>query len=424
MSVSTPIITPALLGYDLVWEEEHIKIEVRRIRTSKGDYTTAEITIFRIDGDNLHQLKRCLHNLLAPRSASSLATELNKLYDQVAWGTILDHMSTYVLDSERKGEPMILLRSSDAKINPPEYILEPFIVKGVPNVIFGESGSHKSTIAALLGITCTFPWTDNPMGWRAPATRRKVAYLDWEEYKDNALWKIGAIADGTGLGYVEMPYRRCKIPLAEDLDQIAYWLEDFGAEITIIDGLGMAAGGDQNSSELAIRFWSAWRQLNTTSLIVGHTTKSRAEGKANSIFGSMYYTAESRNNWEVTYASHENGLDYDVCLTHRKAPSFDRKRSPIGLHISYAPNNGGVSFHQINPADIPEFTSSLDGLGTQDQITSMLNKYGPMNKATLLDELGIGREGRGKIDTAISRMADRKVVRRNKDGEYELVTKR
>ena len=135
------------------------------------------------------------------------------------------------------------------------------------------------------------------MGWRVTNKATKTLYLDWETDEDTFKWTCKTICEGMNIPAVFPNYRRCSIPLYQDIEQIAGYVQEYGIEFLFIDSLGMAVGGDLNNTEPALNFWGAWRKLKTTSLILAHTAKN--EEKRKSIYGNVYYTAEARSIWET-----------------------------------------------------------------------------------------------------------------------------
>ena len=69
-------------------------------------------------------------------------------------------------------------------------------------------------------------------------------------------------------------YRSCALPLYQDLEQIKEAIDYYGANLLIIDSLGLASGGEPKETEPALKFFAALRQLKTTSLILGHNSKN------------------------------------------------------------------------------------------------------------------------------------------------------
>jgi len=267
-----------------------------------------------------------------------------------------------------------------------------------------------------MAAMCTLPWHDNPLGWVAPGRSYKVLYLDWETDENTIKWSLKCLTEGMGLGYLSLNYRRCSFPLARDVEQIAEWIEDTKADITIIDSLGMAAGGDLSATEPAFAFWAAWRKLKTTSLILAHNAKASADGNK-TVFGSQFYSAEARCIWEIRKVQEPGSREMDLAMYHRKAPPFDMLRQATGLHVSYegvGRFSDGMVISPGNPQSVPEF---LESLSSQDRIKMLLDK-GRMTTQEIIEELGInGATAR----STLARMKGKNIITKWSDGSWELV---
>ena len=141
--MSKPIITYILGGYSLVWESEQIKINVSRIRETKVS-TMAEILITCTSPGIAPHIKQTTFSLTANDARPKLAKELEKIY-KAEWDIILEQLCVKVLAEIRRGEPVVVLGQDGTKAEPPEYLVDPYIIRNQPNVFFGEPGAAKST---------------------------------------------------------------------------------------------------------------------------------------------------------------------------------------------------------------------------------------------------------------------------------------
>ena len=244
----------------------------------------------------------------------------------------------------------------------------------------------------LMTACFSLPWLDNPMGWPIrthPKDRLNVLYLDWETNRKTINDTKKSLTLGMNLGCFGMHYRHCKVPLARDLAQIIYWIDETKADITIIDSLGRATGGDLNSTEPALAFWDAWNKLETTSLIIAHPSKGGEDKTKRSIFGSMFFSAEARIIWEVRKAQEAGSREADVALYHIKPPPFDMLRPPIGLHVSFNKDADGRNSTIVRvgfPETIPEL---LESMSAGDRIIAELKNNGDMTNKELSNALCI-----------------------------------
>jgi hypothetical protein len=370
--MSVPEISCKVGGYEFMWQQEMVKIIVTHIKSHSDGRVIGELKIIRIiNGKNTH-LHQAQFNFIASRSRTELAKILSSRDDQVDWYSILEQVAVMTLDKERSGEPLIHLYSGE-NVKPPEFLLHPLIIKNYPTVFFGDPGSAKSTTAIILSQLMMLPWSDNPLGFEAPENPIKWLYLDWETDESTIQWQLTCLDRGMHKEGLYLPYRRCALPLSMDLDQIRKYIDESDAQGIIIDSLGLACGGELKESGPAIAFFGALRQLHTTSIILAHTAKggdntANGNGKpTRSIYGSVYFEAQSRSVWEVVKDIDGQGLN--LTLNHRKAPPFQKKHDPLAFRLEYDDNG----YLQIGLGEVKETPDGyLAKLGTQHKIMDVL----------------------------------------------------
>jgi DNA-directed RNA polymerase specialized sigma24 family protein len=343
-------------------------------------------------------------------SKTGFAKELSAIYE-ADWPTMLEQVKVYTLEWVRRGEPVTELWGEDES-EPPTYLIEPLIVEGYPNVIFGDPGCFKSGLAVIVAAILTLPWCDNPLAWPEPEKPVPCLYLDWETDRKTVNWTHARLRRGHGLEGFPIHYRRCFAPLFNDIEAITELADACEAKAIIIDSLGMASGNDDlNNSTTATNFYRGLRQLNRTSIILAHNAKDR-ERKERSIYGNQYFTAQARNIWEVRKVQ-ETGEDcLDLGLFHRKAPPFARFSKPFGMHIEFQDNS--ITVKAKEPDTIREL---LTEMSLQQQIYDLLVHEG----AKSLDEIAKNLEGnKQSVKTTLYRMRDKKVAVQV-DGKWGLL---
>lgn len=376
--MNKPDITNRVGGYEFYWKQDEIKIVVNRIKSHTDGKVTGEVKITR-KGIHLHQAQ---FNFAASRSRTDLAKILSARDEQPTdWYSILEFMAVTTLDRERSGEPLIHLYSGE-DIKPPEYLLHPLIVKNYPTVFFGDPGSAKSTTAIILSQIMMLPWKDNPLGFESPEEPIKCLYLDWETDEATIQWQLTCLDRGMKLGGVYLPYRRCALPLSQDLDQIRKYIEESEAQVIIIDSLGLACGGELKESGPAIGFFSALRQLHITAFILAHTAK--AGDNKRSIYGSVYFEAQARSVWEINKDIEGSGLN--ITLVHRKSPPFQKRHDSLGMRFEYDDDG----YLQVGLGKVKETPDAyLVELGNQERIIDIL-KSGKVQFKDLLKKSCLG----------------------------------
>ena len=293
-----PIVEERLGGYTFTWEgETQLQILVSRLRLHSSDgRVTGEILI---KANDMPIYPPTSLNFTAERSRSGLVNTLGKLDARWQWFDIINQLSLTTIERAREGEPVRELWTSE-DIAPPEFLLEPILYKSLPTIIFGEKAVCKSVMSLVIYTCLTLPWLDNPLGWKAPNRPVKTLLLDYEVDYGIAQYNIKSLQRGMGLPPFPLYYRRCSLPLVDDIEQIQQHMSNIGAEALIVDSLGPAVGGDLKDPGQALRFTSALRQLHCGTLLIGQTSKDK-ESKHRSTFGCYSADTEVLTNhgWKL-----------------------------------------------------------------------------------------------------------------------------
>jgi hypothetical protein len=226
-------------------------------------------------------------------------------------------------------------------------LLKPLLQQGQVTMIFGEGGVGKSYIAGLISMCVSLPWSDNPYAFKTNGQTLSTLLCDYETSRNTVAWRLKALQRGLDLLPVNLFYCRCSLPFAEEADRIKQALADTGAGLLIIDSVGVACAGDLNATAVANAFAGILRSLNTTVLLIHHTSKDKTE-KGKTPFGSTYFTTNARSVWEVRKVQDVGDSDISVGLFHRKSNNT-RLHKPIGLRMKF-----GVDRTEIAPQDIED----------------------------------------------------------------------
>ncbi len=348
-----------------------IQCEVSRIRSTRG--ATGCQLVFTNSGQHMLRTK---FNLESSRVRSELAKDLSGRLKDVDWKQLLEDLANRTLEEFEKGEPIINVTSND-EVEALQYLINPIAPLGKPTFIFGDPGAGKSQMSVIITILTSLPWHDNPLRLGVPDKPTKGLILDWEGDADDARRQLRSFTEGMELGWNELYYRRCSLPLADDVDSIRTHIEDIRADYIIIDSASMAAGGDLNHMDVATNYLRALRQLNLTSISLAHTNKNR-ESKDKTILGSVLFEAGARSVWEIR--GQEDDDCFDIALFHRKS-NLTKKSQPLGYRISYLPNGNTIEWHDSK--SVPEFVERMnnsqrilislkDGAKTHDELVKLL----------------------------------------------------
>ena len=326
-----PEVKKSINRLTYTWRNLDLIIDADRL-TDTGQ---AELWFYHSNGSGTNLLHIAKVNLLSSSTMTQLAKKMVTHSEDIPWGQAMTFITKTSMEFQRRGEPGVTIQPVSAELLKPFYYIEPVIIKGVPNIIFGEKGVNKTTLClTMLGlITIGVDESKTGFGCSSPA---KVAMLDFEGTKELTDYTLARLIEGDTVPYFEMPYLRCRQKLSDDIQRIANFLHDCHAEIVLIDSLGKAAGSDKFDSSgktAALNFFECLDQLNITSLIIGQTSKTE-EGKK-TIFGSTYFTYYARNIFELRSKGDDlNDDQLHLGLFHHEA-NYSKKYPPIGLNISY-----------------------------------------------------------------------------------------
>lgn len=360
---------------------------------------------------NPHILQTRL-NLESTRSRADLTKELAMRYKieiPIDWKALTEYLAVKTLKEYEKGEPVIEI-SSDDELKPLEYLIHPIAPMLKPTVIFGEPGSGKSQLAVIFTIVMCLPWHDNPLHLLAPKKPTPTLFLDYEADPEDIQRQLVSISKGMGLPYVNLHYRRCSLPLADDIESIRNHTEDIGAGAVIVDSVSLAAGDDPSKPSVATNYFRQMRQLHLTSISLAHTAKD-PEIKRKTIFGSVMWEAGARSVWEIQGQEDDNTLD--IALLHRKA-NLSRKFKPQGYRITYE-NELPIDVTWHNPKDVVEF---VERMSTNERILDYL-KGGRVKMESICDALGIPKN---TCKVSLFRLKQKARVIKFPDETWGLVT--
>ena len=371
-----PTITEALNSIVYEWAPFAVKIRADRVE-SEGK---AELWFYHCNGSGEELLHTAQVNLMASTTMTALAKRMAAHSEEIPWPQILTCITATTIQMVRRGDPV---RDAETCIDvtPPRLLLDPFVVEHYPNVIFGDPGTMKSNFALVLSQVAMTDW-GNSIGLSPPSTPLRVLYLDWETDFETVRWQLKTLQQGMKLPDATfVSYRRCSLPLALDVQTIADKIKETKADMIIIDSLGLACAGELSKEQSPLAFFSALRQLNTTSLILAHNSKGDAKQK--SIYGSMFFHAQARNIWEIRKSQSEGSSEAGLCLFHVKSPPFLGLQKPRAYKLKFTTTTMHIA--AAKAADFQEFVENMS-VGTQI-ILALRN--GPMTGAELTKEGGI-----------------------------------
>src|SRR6185295_8638361 len=355
--MTLPQCSRSLDGFIFVWPDLPFEISLSRIRESSRG-TSSELQIKYVNGTGKPKtLTHQTFNLLT--SKTKLAKEMTALHD-APWSHMLEQVCILALRQLREGEPIqSLLPSADD--HPAWFVLNPLLYDKNPTVLYGPGDSLKSYFALYCGMLlasgiCGPNLAVAPEPW-------KVLFLDWEMSVQDVRGRVKMLQAGDPRLTGTPDYRRCFQPLADEVSELKSVLTEGRYDILMIDSLAMAAGGQElERADSAVRFNSALRSLNCTSLIIGHTPKPQDDQKERSLYGSVFFSNLIRNSWECRREGQTLGL------YHRKH-NLSAEHPPLGFHLEL--NETACHITETKLEDDPVLSA---GLHLQDRIAKALKE--------------------------------------------------
>jgi hypothetical protein len=377
----TASITEQVGGYSVSWEDTAIAAKVSRLHVHQDGHVTGMLSITHKNGHgDVRLMPNTQFNFSSEVTRAKHAKQLADKYGHLDcdWVEMFDYLGESVQSAALSGYPAVEVWA-DAESEAPPLLVDPLIYQGHQNIIFGEKGVAKSTLAYTLAAIMTLPEGGNALSLKVQPEVIRTLVLDWETDQKTFEWYMGRITRGMHFGPVPIFYRRCHLPLAQDIEAIADEIGRIGVKHLIIDSLGAAAGaggGELKGAESALEFNAALRRLpGITATIIGQTSKGNDTGTKKTIYGSTYFTYYARNIFELYRGKDEGDTQY-VALRHTDC-NFGRKHPPMAFAITYG-DRSSIAIERVSYklSDFVETASAAD-------VVLLVLKTGPKSNPEL-----------------------------------------
>lgn len=371
-----------------------VEARISRVKEST-DRLKAEVGIL-LDGKAIARSNPVLTSV---SGLDSFWRKLNRRLPRDDWGidweSYTEELAARVIDAHREGEPEIAI----SDVNIPTSVawrIEPILLDGQANVLFGPGGSGKSTLGLWLSVLLDSGHVDTQHNLKVRPG--KVLYCDWETDQVEVAARVRDLQAGMGLnGHKSgIIYRRCTQSLANEAEHIRDICLKHDVQMIVVDSLGLATGGGLDEAESVLSYFGALRWIGVTSLTITHTNK---EGQ---IFGSVYTLNCGRSIWELKRSGNEGDENIDVGLWHRKA-NIVAKQKPRAFGITFT--DGAITITDKDPME-SEVVS--ENLSISELCYQIVTRDGPVEKAEMTERVAEYRgetpdKVRPSVATAISR---------------------
>ena len=309
VDIREPIVTKLANGVYFSWKNQGITATATRIKRFSDSRQMCQLEVNTTLPTYPEQLYFGDYSLLSITHRRDLERILKARCDQLDWLEVLQQISSRIVKTYQRGEPVIEISSND-DVPDLQYLIEPYLPQGQPTVLYGDGGTFKSYLALMLAISARLPWINNTLDITVPPEPVEVLYLDWETTKNEVTRRLKRICTAHELQEVNIRYRRCYEPLTDEIDELI----DFGrnAGLIIVDSIGAACAGDLNGSDIPTRFFNALRKFNATSLCIYHSNKEKE------MFGSRFFWNYARNIYEIRKVQSYGDSFINIGLIHQK----------------------------------------------------------------------------------------------------------
>jgi hypothetical protein len=378
------------------WKLWALTVTLSRFK-DKSSGPTCEMRATIAQQDKVSTLTSGTLNLSSLQGRDRLAKRLKELYQLPDWNLVIELICVRGLNEFRRGEPTTYLEGLVTH-TVEEFVLNPLLYARHPTLLYGPGDSGKSFFCLYCACLLSVGGSQNGLC----CSDFPVLYLDWELAKEDMDTRVSMIKAGhPELRGARIAYKRPVAPLTECLDEIRAAILETGARILILDSLALAAGGELEKAETAIRFNQALRLLGLPSLIVGHTAKNTEE---KTIYGSVFFYNLARSVFEIKKTQEPDSGVFTFGLYHKKC-NLGPKKSPLGFQVAI--DNGVCCVTEADLSEEPELCKSLP---VSMQIAGILKSGKAMSAQSISNDTTI------KLDTV------RRVLQRGKGKKWLQLT--
>lgn len=376
------------LGYRLSWNGIAFKCTNIKVKSDECTMHLEITTSMPVSSEIVYQGK---FNLYSERATTELIKKCEKIIPQkdygLNWEAIIQQWKKRLYLLIREGNPVEEIDTSQIQ-STYSYLINPFIIKDTINLIYGEGGTGKSTIALCFAM---LPHSEKlQQDMHVSVKPFNTLYLDYENNKIVLQNVLKLLYNSYGIS-TKIKYRTCHVPLQIEFENIANIISEHDIDLIIIDSLAPAAGATFETEEI-ISFYQALQKLEKTILLIGHTPKDTTN---DTVYGSVFFHNLARNVWQLKkkIVSMDS---FNIFFIHKKCNVSKLHSIPYAYELSY--QDKGVLIHNISVEEVENASTNMQ------IIISCLKKYGALTPKEIAEKTSLNH---GSVKTLLRRLVDK-----------------
>lgn len=376
------------LGYTATFFAQRVVLTIDHLRRSSGELR-AEVLV---EAD-IPSIPNHLYWGSLILSSGSNREKLAKTLENrtkgmgIDWDGIIEVVCRKVALAERQGEPFDTAGDMKVEVQTSDWAVTDFAPRLEAMTVWGDGGVGKSmlTLAMAIGIKSG---VEIVPGF-SPVIQGNVLYLDWEASKQRLDSRIKRICAGAGIKPVILGYRRCTVPLIDQVEEVLRYVQSEGVVAIVIDSMEMAmngtGGNDSNPNDKVIQLHSALRLLGTTNMIVDHINAAGREREkgAGKPMGGVFKTNLARMAFELRKGSEpiKPGM-MNVGLFNLKRNDDGQLLKPVGLRVTF-----GDDWTKYEREGITDGVL-MAGMTIRERMVALLKQQQPLPNKAIADGIG------------------------------------
>ncbi len=382
-----------------------VRINIRNTKDT-GEKITAEVEVLSTIDNKENKLHLTNINLLMPKDLWILAKSIQRKFPLgiEMWQSILEKTFILAIEFWREGTPVTEIGKLST-IKELNYLIYPLIAEGQPTLIYGEGGSSKSTLALYTALLIH----GGINGQGHMIKQGNTLILDWETNFEEVEQKASKLKYGLDLPYNVYPkYRRCILPIKDDIDRIRREVESNHIKYIIVDSVAAACGGAMKDPDQAISMFNSLRTTGCTILLISHVSKTSPDTP----FGSVFFYNYARSVWELKRVQEVDSDIVNIALFHRKC-NFDKLHNPVGFAITY-----NKEFIKVEKNVVEEIEELNKALPIPVRLLYLLKEDPFLTTKEISTKLKITQDYARVIT---NRLCDKKKIYKNVDGLWAIL---